>query len=310
MSALRHIAGFGAIFLAASLAAAAEVDSRIPADTEIVVSVNVAQLFNSPLGAKYLRTAVDEALKHNAEGQEALNYLGLDPMRDITQLTLAMTSAKNKEGVVIIRGRFNRAKIDDLAQKVAAEQKDKLAIHNNGTATVYEITGEKKMFATFPDDSTLLVSMDRARLASPAGRPKSELLLLIAKADGKQAIWFVASPDATNEIKSSDDVQKKLLDSLVGVIGVVRLESSIRLEVALISKTSQSAAAAGKQINDLISLVKLMAPQAVKEKPELSPLVEVINSIHTAARDKLVVISAEFSAEQVEKAIKSYRSSK
>jgi len=302
MESLRHVFGFATVVLAASLAPAADVDPRLPADTEVVVSVNLSQLFNSPLGAKYLRTVIDEALKQNPQGQEVLTYIGLDPVHDITQMTLAMTSAKNKDGLVIVRGKFNRAKIGDLAEKVAAEQKDKLAIRKDGAATVYEIAGEQKMFATFPDDSTLLLSKDRARFSSPAGKPKPEISSLIAKADGKQAIWFVASPDATGEIKN--------LESVDGIIGVIKVESSVRLELALNCKTAQSAVATSTYVNELLGLAKSLIPQAVKDKPELSPLLEVINSIRASAREKLAVVTAEVSAEQIEKAIKSYRADK
>src|SRR5579871_3458262 len=180
MQSLRSFAAVCALIFAANLAMAADVEPRLPADAEIVVSVNVTQIFGSPLGAKYLRTTLDEALKHNPEAQSVLTYIGLDPLRDIGRFTLAMTSAKNKEGLVVIRGKFDRAKINDLAQTVAAQQTDKLAIHKDGAAIVYEITGEKKIFATFPDDSTLLVSMDCTRLAAPSARPKAELLSLIA----------------------------------------------------------------------------------------------------------------------------------
>jgi hypothetical protein len=305
-----HLAGLAMVLLSAKFASAADVEARLPADTEVVVSVNVTQIINSPLGAKYVRSTIEEALKHNPQGQEALNYLGLDPLRDITRLTVAMTSAANKDGLVIVRGKFNRDKIDDLAGKVAADQKDKLTIHKSGSTTVYEIAGEKKMFATFPDDSTLLISTNRARLSAPPSKPKKEMLALIAQADGKQAIWFVALPEVTNELKNTDDTQKQLLDRLAGILGVVKFETNVRLELALLSKTAQSAAATGKMINDMVGLAKAFAPQAVKDKPELSPLLEIINSIHAAARDKLVLVTAEFTAEQIERAIKTIASGK
>lgn len=310
MQSIRQICTVGMVLLLAGRAATAEVEPRIPADAEVVVSVNVAQILSSPLGAKYVRTAIAEALKQNPEAQEVLNYIGLDPMHDIGRLTVAMASAKNKDGLVVVRGKFDRAKIGDLAEKVAADQKGKIAIHRQGSATIYELAGEKKSFAMFPDESTLLIATSRDRLTSPAGQPKAELLALIAKADGRQAIWFVASPDATGEIKGGDDALKKLVDSLVGAIGTVKLESSIRLEVALLNKSAQSAAASAQTIIDFVGFAKVLAPQAIKEKPALAPLGEVINSIRAATRDKLVVVTAEISAEQIEKAIKSLRENK
>src|SRR5437588_25725 len=125
MTLLRTLSGVAVTLLALGPARPAEVDSRLPADTEVVLSINLEQLLHSPLGKKYLRTTIAEAIKAYDTGQELLKYLELDPLRDINRITLASPAAASNRGLIIVQGKFNRTKLAELAEKVAAEHKDK-----------------------------------------------------------------------------------------------------------------------------------------------------------------------------------------
>ena len=60
---------------------AADIDANLPADTEVVVSINLDQLLASPLGKRYLAATVTEAIKANPQLQDALKSLEVDPLR-------------------------------------------------------------------------------------------------------------------------------------------------------------------------------------------------------------------------------------
>ncbi len=304
MHAIRNIAWLGVIVLAGNGLRAADVDAHLPADTDVVISVNVDRLLKSPLGNQYLRGAIDGAIKNNANVQIALTALGLDPTRDISSVTAAMSSASPEQGLIVVHGKFDAAKINDLAEKAAAIQPDKIKIHKTDNGVVYEIADDKKVFAAIPDSSTLIMSTDRDRLSATGGKVKKELASLIAKADGKQGLWFVALPQVTKAIPAMQDDQKKLLDQLQGIVGMLKVESSLKFELNLISQSPQSAAATQKMVDGWISLAKLYVPNLADSNPKLSPVVDIVNSLHSAVRKKSVSVSFELSAEQVEKTIK------
>src|SRR5437762_386637 len=108
---------------------AAEFDQYLPNDTAVVVSVNVEQLLNSPLGKKYLRAALEQAIKDNPQAQEILKALNFDPLKDLTRLTVAATGTEQDNALAILNGQFDREKVESTLAKVAADQPDKLKIH-------------------------------------------------------------------------------------------------------------------------------------------------------------------------------------
>src|SRR5882672_5380822 len=115
---MRFVRNFAALLLgllAAGPARSADVDPYLPNESELVLSVNIDQLLNSALGKKYLRAAIEEALKGNGQIQEVLKYLELDPFKDVGRVTVALSSGAADTGFVIVNGKFNREKIAQLA---------------------------------------------------------------------------------------------------------------------------------------------------------------------------------------------------
>jgi hypothetical protein len=291
-----------ALLIAAPLRGA-DLDANLPADTEVIVSINLEQLLASPLGKRYLQTTVAEAIKSNPQAQEALKLAELDPLRDLTRITIAFSSIGSDSGFVVVGGKFNKTKLAELAEKLAAEQKEKLKIHKSGGATIYEIAGERPMFATVANDSTILLSTDREQFTK-LGKPRKELADLTQKADGKQTAWLAALPGVTAVAPATDDAQRKALEKVVGILGVLRVQASAKLELTLLTQDAAAAQAIEKIMADFISVAKVFGRDAVKENPALAPLVEVIAGITASATDKSVLLTTEMSAAQIEKAVK------
>ena len=308
MRTIRGLVALSVILLSAGSLRAADVDANLPNDAEVVLTLNLDQLLGSPVGRKYLRSTVEEALKSNAQAQEILKTLELDPLRDISRVTVAMTSAATDNGLAIVNGKFNRDKIAKLAEQVAADRKDKFKIHKDGDTIIYEGIGDenKSVFAIFPTASTLLLSNNREMLrgSSKTGKPSRELVGLIEKVDGKQTAWLVALPSVAGALPADNADQKKALAQLEGVIGTLKVDTGARLELNLLNKSPQGAMASNKLIVDLVNVAKLFAPNAIKEKPELTPLFDIVASVRTVVRGKVLVVSGELSAAQLDKMIK------
>src|SRR5262245_2317231 len=304
MRIARYFAPVLVALAAVTSACAADVDPYLPNDSELVLSVNMEHLLNSTLGKKYLRAAIEEALKSNGQIQEVLKYLELDPFKDISRVTIALSSVAADNGFVIVHGKFNREKIAELAQRVAAERKDKFKIHRDGATTIYEGAGDehKPVFASFVSDTVLLMSGDKETLRGSAkiGKPKKELIGLIQKADSKQTAWIAVLPAVASALPVDDQAQKSAIEKIEGMVGSLRVDSGARLEFNVLNQTPQAALAINRILIDLTTGLKLVAPNAIKEKPELAPVFEVLSAMRTLVRGNAVTITAEMTAGQLE----------
>src|SRR5262249_22931721 len=103
-----------AIALLPPAALQAQTSKLLPADTEVVFTLSLRQMLDSPLAKKYIldhaKQAFDAFLQSNEDAKKALDSLGLDVFKDVDRLISTGTSADRERGIGIIEGRFNPAK--------------------------------------------------------------------------------------------------------------------------------------------------------------------------------------------------------
>ena len=302
-----HVTGLALALVAP--ARAAEFEKYLPNDTEFVVSMNVEQLLNSSLGKKYLRAALEQALKDNPHGQEILKALNFDPLKDLSRVMIAATGMDTNDALAILTGKFDRAKIEETLAKFAAEQPDKVKIHKTGSTTVYEMIDDEKKanFAGFASSTTLLAgpklaSVKAALSGGGSGGAKKELTVLFPKSE-QQTAWLAALPKVAGALPNENGDIKKALEGLEGITGRLNIETSAKLNVTLSSKNVQALQAVAIQLGGGIDFLKQNGPGLVKEKPELAPLLEVLNTLKIAAKQKALTLSAELSGPAIEKII-------
>ena len=214
---------------------AAEVDKFLPGDTEVVVTVNVRQILDSPLVKKDALGKLKDDIKGNANLKTALESMGLDPLKDIDHLVLAIPGGKGDvKALILVHGRFDKAKIETAAQQAAKDHADKLKIHKDvadaaGTKhAVYEIKvpdASQTLFAALVDKgplvlatgtdgkANLLEALAKSAPGKKAELKSKELQALLEKTDTKQSITVTALGSAVT--KMIDDPQAKpLLEKL------------------------------------------------------------------------------------------------
>jgi hypothetical protein len=122
------LAGLTAALLTFPAARAAEVDRLLPADSELVVTVNVRQILESPLFKKHvaLKDAQDALTEHlPGEANQILKDLGFDPFTDLDSVTVAGPGGHDKDrGLIVVRGRFDADKIKARAAQAAKDDPD------------------------------------------------------------------------------------------------------------------------------------------------------------------------------------------
>ena len=196
----------GLLFPSAQLRAADV--THFPDDTEVVVTVNLKQIFNSemvksqPDALGELKEALGQFAGVNA-AQKYLKVAGLDAFRDLRSITYVYTDSKSpKVSFLILEGEFNAEKLSDAAKTGATE----LRAAKSGDHTVYEITprGEKRLYATLINPSTLIVATTEEALADARNRAagtkksglKKEMRKFLETADEKQSVGFVSTGTA------------------------------------------------------------------------------------------------------------------
>jgi hypothetical protein len=98
LSGLRAGLLFVAIGVIAAPSRAADSDKLLPNDANFVVTINVKQMIASPLFKKLDdKFNLKDALKKNADAKQAIETIGIDPLKDIDQVVLAGSGAKEDE---------------------------------------------------------------------------------------------------------------------------------------------------------------------------------------------------------------------
>src|SRR5262245_27654260 len=78
-----------ALAVSAATLPAADVDKYLPADTEMVLTINIRQILDSALVKKEALGMLTDLIQGSEEAKTTLTKLGLDPLKDIDRLTVA-----------------------------------------------------------------------------------------------------------------------------------------------------------------------------------------------------------------------------
>lgn len=314
----RLVSGTFALFAAALLpASAAEVDSFLPDDAGAVVSIDVKAFLGSPLFKKHLEAAYRAQLQANPELQQLLTTLGWDPLNDLATVVAAGPPgvAARDQALVIVRGRFDLARIEAVAADLAKQSPEHVTIRRHEQLSLYEIKAKDspdRCFAAFIDRGCLVISAGRdvveAAIARSAGkrplRLGKDMQSLIAAVDAKQTIWLVAlATDGLKRDLAINDGVKKVMGTLRSVAGGLRVGEGIKAEVRVQTASARAAA----DLRNALELVRGQVALAVNFSPQLAdfaPLVnEAIKSIKLTSARNTVAVEGAISATLIHKAV-------
>lgn len=299
-------------------ARAAEVDKLLPNDTEILVTINLRQILDSPLVKKYALEHMKTALKSNRETEQVLDALGLDPLTDVNSIAIAGPGGEDPEkGLFIIHGKFNKAKFEAKA-KEEADKAGHLKITKAGDYTVYEVAIDspgpvKTMYVAVADPSTIVASPGKSYLTDALdklngkkqGAVSKEFQALIAKEDSKQSVWIVLLSSALKKSNlANEEKVKEMLGKFQSFSGGLTLTDEVRLDANISAKDAAAANDLKKELSGGLEQAKGLAAIFAANQPNLAPLGEVLDSIKVNTEKNSVVVKAKVSKDVIEKAIK------
>jgi hypothetical protein len=269
------------VVLLAAPAPAAEVDKYLLNDTDGVVSINVRQLVDAPLFKKHYQENLKKLLGSSKDVQQALSDLGLDPFKNIDRI-LAVHGEnshrlEDKPGstgksslFLIVRGKFDAAKIQAKANQIAKDIPELLKVEKTPAGTIYRLALAEPMYLAMPDSTAIVGSFFKDQvqdaLEKGQGKRKTELKFkdvqtLIAKVDAKQSLWLVATGRLAHSFDTTEKVingKKQLVTTkdtlsnagVENIIGGLTVSDGIGSEITIATKDNDAA----KKVADFIQM--------------------------------------------------------
>lgn len=316
---LRRLCLTGIIICLAGTSAQAIDPKYLPADTEMVLTVNVKQLLASELvksqkRVDQLRAGFHENIPGGEEALKHLQQMGFDPLKDLHTVTLAMPPSKDPEAAfIVIEGKFNPAKVKSAAEAAARENAGILKITQEGNYTIYEVSppGDKSHFLSLANDTTMIICSTKQTLLDSLGRNakspalKKEILDLLATTNPKQSLSFVATGSAL--VKLTEDVPlpvpnaEAALKGITGIVAAVTVEKSLKFQLGVGVGDAQTAKKMADAATGGLFMVSQLVLQKAMETPELAPLNEIMKTLKLSSKGSAVLLRGEITAEVLSK---------
>jgi len=291
-----------AAVVAAGPARGADADPLLPADADVVVSVNVRQALQSDIVKQYAMESLKKALQEN-DAQKLLRDLGLDPLKDLDRVVVG-GSGKDETDMkylVIIHGTFDPEKLYKAAEAQTRKDADHYALVKDGKDVMFKYTPDNgnPYYATVVDDKTIILSGDKKGISTALAVPAKskadlgrEMNALVKGMDDKATLWAVALTNGRlDKLKgpAANPAVAGQLANLQSLSTVVRVEKDVTLNITLGMKDNAAAEETGKTLGGLLRLLPILAAN----QAELKALVEPARSLKSEVKDRNVVITGK-----------------
>ena len=313
-----------ALTLLAGPVRAGDVDPYLPADTENLVTFNVRQIVGSALVKRIGLDRLREAIKAQEEVATILKDLGLDPFKDIDRILAAQPATTDQDkGLVIVRGRFDLAKIRARAEKEAKDNKDSFKIQKvkdgqGGEHTIYKFKlpnptgGEVDMYAGFASKTVMLAAPSKDYLidglkvkpdATKVRLKNKAFQDLLASSNDQQSFSMAVVGEALAKSPLAELPIKDVLAKIMAVAGGITVTDGIKMEFNVATKEAADAKDLKEKVATGVNTALTFLGLAAMNQKELAPLLDVLKSIKTTSKDKTLTIKGELPAEALNKLI-------
>jgi hypothetical protein len=325
-----QLCGMAALLIfcwAAAQAGAADL-KYLPADTEIVLTINFRQIVDSPLvkgqkdAVSKIKALVDKQLGDNEEAQKYLKATGFDLFRDLNSVTVVHPGSHDKkDGLVIIDGDFDSEKFHGAAADAVKDHGDVISMTQVGKHKIIEVSApnDHAGVVVMVNKNTILACSSKDRMtaalaraeASQQGKLKKELKSLLETTSAKQSISAIATGAALTKLMEKAPVPNaeaavEVLKKIDGLSGAITIAKDVQFQVGVAAKDEDTANLLAKQTNQFLPLGKFFVMQQAKQDPKLLPVIDVMNTLRATAQGTSFLLRGEVSVENIDKLIKSF----
>jgi hypothetical protein len=283
-------------------------------DADFVAVLNVRQVLDSPLFKKAIAGKLDELLR-DPKVAASLKDFGLDPMKDIDRICLAVGQSGRRQdrpwsgAFFVVQGRFDKARLETAAKKLATSTAE------HGSATIYELTPGgflQPFFGAVLDNRHVVLATAKeqvqAALDKAAGKRKTELknkalAAMLAKIKPEESLSAVATGEmvtgysATTTVKNGKAVSETREFTLAGSNGIEALtvvcsiKDAIHVNATMKATDLDKAKAIEKFLTDAAPAA---AARVEKQFPQLA---KALKSLKALRQERTITVNAHGSGE-------------
>jgi hypothetical protein len=301
---------------------AADIDKYLPNDTEAVRCYNIRRLLDSEIIKKHLLGKVENFLKNSEEIQKELKAIGFDPLKDLDSYIEATPGGgKVADGLFMLHGKFDQAKINARLAKMAADTPALLKTTKVGDDTLWELAlpfqplpGVNSVWFAVVDETTLAAAANKDYMLEvfdkKAGKKKTalrkEMKDVLAKVDGRETLWIAASAGALlkGPLRELPDLQEfvAILDKSNQLYGGLTITEEVKGSGTLVCKDAATAGEALKLIEKGLAEARKNLPT----DPQAKAIVEtLLGGIKVSVKENTVTAQLNVSKRDVAKALES-----
>jgi len=301
-----------------SLAKSADVTVYLPADTDLVVTMQVRQVAESELGKKIGKELIKELLGSSKQATAAVEATGLDPLKDFDLVTVGMDLDKtdNPKPFALLEGKWDKKKVEDAIAAFAKANPTKLLPMMLGEKPAFKLPGSQQhdtMFGAIIDDTKMVIAGTEkdltAAFAASEGKRKpaisKELANLLAMAKSPAPIFGRAwVKGKLSELKLPNEKLQAQLANVDWATAAVTITKDVSLLVTINTPDEKTAQLVSDLLGAAIGLIRLQLLAVVEDQPELKPISDLLRATKTAPSGKTVLAAGTVKGESIEKALK------
>jgi hypothetical protein len=318
----RWLASLSVVAVVASPCCAGEVDRFLPADTEIVVAVQVKQLLEAPVVKQHLLEPARQALKTIDEIESTLKDLGFDPFTDLDRVLVAGPGgAAGDKILVVAHGHFDLGKFKTKGEEAARAEPDILKILTikvgNEDRTVYQVLlppADSAFFVSLATKNTLLASYNKDYVleALKNADPKSKAQLrnkvfqtAAEQVNPRQTVTLAATGSALTRFDLPENL-RQAAGKLEALGGGLTVGDDIRLELVMQCGNEQQAREVARSINDSVTAGVILLGVLARKDDQMGALLEALKSVRATQKPRTatVTLKGEVSADLLGKFLK------
>jgi len=297
----------------------------LPADTEMVFTINLQQILNSDVVKtndfllKLLKTQMDQQFEDKGVAKY-FEKAKFDLFKDLSSVTIAMPNSKEaKEGLVILVGNFDAEKIEGVASEVTKEAGGTFKVSKISGVNAFEITpkDEKTVYIGILDKKTIIACSTKADFtAAVAGFnggkatfKSDSFKALMSTVNAKQSLSLVATSAIMEKMAekapegAGDQVKQAaaFLKQIDGFSAAITIDKKVDFQVGVNTKDANTA----KEYANLVTLglgaAKAKVAEQAKQNEKFAPAVDVVNSLNATTTGANLVIRGHITLETLGK---------
>lgn len=303
-------------------ASAAEVDNLLPKETELVLNLNIKQLIDADIVKKNYLPNFQKGFE-SKEAQKFLGEIGLDPLRDIERITVALWGkTESMDALMIIRGTFDTKKMREAAERFSKEKPEEINLVREGEVDLVELkqNKEKPSYLLLAEGRPIVGGTDKKIVAAAAaldlaGKPAlgRDLSRLVQQQDAKASIFACGFTEG--KIKEAPDLAALKNFGIDGEkikAGIMKMKTvgltlnfgkELSVNVKMGMSTNDEADDFSAEFGKLSDAAKAFLPILTGTQPKLSGLLEdVSKTLTSSSKDKTVILSLKLSAAAIDQA--------